>query len=137
MYSDRWIDSAIQLVKEFSESKRYFFADLIPSMLNDKLQGVYAIFDKREGTALYVGRTKNMRRRLYTNHLMGPLTNARLKKYLIEDTSNNISNLTEAKAFIRENCYFQFLVENDIVRRGQAEGLLSYALNVKYMHEEH
>ena len=65
-------------------SQRYDFADLVPSKLENKLAVVYAIFDEHDGSTLYVGRTKNLRQRLYNNHLMGPESNARLKKYLTE-----------------------------------------------------
>lgn len=119
-------------------SKTYYFADLKPSDLEDGLPVVYSIFDKNTGETLYVGRTKNLRQRLYNNHLMGPKTNARLKKYLVEDpTVADITTMTEAKQYLRESCCFQYIAEPDVIRRGQIEGLLSYLLNVRYIHEEH
>ena len=119
-------------------SKTYFFADLRPSDLKDGLPVVYAIFDKNTGETLYVGRTKNLRQRLYNNHLMGPKSNARLKKYLVEDPAvPDITTMAEAKRYLRSNCYFQYIAEPDVIRRGQIEGLLSYLLNVRYIHEEH
>ena len=119
-------------------SKTYLFADLKPSDLKDGLPVVYAIFDKNTGETLYVGRTKNLRQRLYNNHLMGPKSNARLKKYLVEDpTVTNITTMVEAKQYLRDSCCFQFITEPDVIRRGQIEGLLSYLLNVRYIHEEH
>ena len=119
-------------------SKIFLFADLKPSDLKDGLPVVYAIFDKNTGEALYVGRTKNLRQRLYNNHLMGPKSNARLKKYLVEDPNvTDITTMTEAKQYLRDSCYFQYIPEPDVIRRGQIEGLLSYLLNVRYIHEEH
>ena len=95
-------------------------------------------FDKEDDSCLYVGRTKNLRQRLYTNHLMGPKSNARLKKYLTEDkTRPDISTKKEAKQFLKDRCYFQFLPVSDIRKRGQIEGMFSYLLNVVYIHEEH
>ena len=82
-YMER-LAEAQRIVEELLDSERYYFDGLKPSVLEDRLPVVYAIFDKADGACLYVGRTKNLRRRLYTNHLMGPETNARLKKYLIE-----------------------------------------------------
>ncbi len=35
------------------------------------------------------------------------------------------------------HCYFQFTVEEDTMKRGRLEGLLSYLFNVRYMYEEH
>ena len=108
-----------------------------PSML-ESVPGVYAIFDRSTGAMLYVGRTKNVRRRLYTNHLMGPETNARLKKYLAEDRNRpDIQNMAAAKPYLIDNCYFQYIRVDEMVKRGQIEGLLNYLLNVTYIHEEH
>lgn len=70
-YVDR-LAEARRIVEELLDSKRYDFDGLKPSDLEDRLPVVYAIFDKVDGACLYVGRTKNLRRRLYTNHLMGP-----------------------------------------------------------------
>lgn len=66
------LSEAQRIVEELLDSKRYDFDGLKPSDLEDRLPVVYAIFDKAYGTCLYVCRTKNLRRRLYTNHLMGP-----------------------------------------------------------------
>ncbi|MFD2045702.1 GIY-YIG nuclease family protein [Ornithinibacillus salinisoli] len=38
------------------------------------------MFNKNNSQALYVGRTKNLRQRLYYNHLQGNKPTARLKK---------------------------------------------------------
>ena len=135
-YKER-IRTAQELAERFLDSKKYLFNGLVPSDLQE-IAAVYAIFDKEDGSCLYVGRTKNLRRRLYTNHLMGPLTNARLKKYLIEDSDRpDISSPEEAKRFLLKQCYFQYYPEKDKNKRGQIEGLLSYLLNVQYIHEEH
>ena len=129
---------AKKIVEELLDSKRYDFDRLKPSDLEDGLPVVYAIFDKVDGACLYVGRTKNLRRRLYTNHLMGPVTNARLKKYLIEDPDRkDIDTMAAAKYYLIDQCYFQYLAVPDMRTRGQIEGLLSYLLNVRYIHEEH
>lgn len=107
-------------------------------MLEEGLAVVYVIFNKDSAEALYVGRTKNLRRRMYTNHLMGPATNARLKKYLVEDECQlEVTNMQEAKRFLKDHCYFQFVVEPNTQMRGQIEGVLGYLLNVRYIHEEH
>ena len=116
----------------------HFFSELKPSELENGLAVVYAIFDKVNGETLYVGRTKNLRRRLYYNHLMGPKTNARLKKYLTEDPNMpSIQSMEEAKQYLRDRCYFRYLPEDNMRTRGQVEGLLSYLLDVRYIHAEH
>ena len=78
---------------------------------------MYAIFDRTTGATLYVGRTKNIRRRLYTNHLMGPKTNARLKNYLTEDPNRpDIPNMEAAKSYLIDNCFFKYKMPMDKVK---------------------
>lgn len=133
----RLID-AKRIVDDILHAPKYYFKELKPSVLPDQLAAVYAITDTSTGEVLYVGRTKNVRRRLYTNHLMGPKTNARLKKYLVEDPNQpQITDMLIAKEYLKANCYAQYVPEEDMVKRGQIEGLLSYMLNVRYIHEEH
>ncbi len=72
------LEEAKKIAGQMLNSPAFLFRGLTPSKL-DSIPGVYAIFDRTTGATLYVGRTKNIRRRLYTNHLMGPKTNARLK----------------------------------------------------------
>ena len=131
------MDDAKKIAKQLLESQQYTFRGLTPSML-ESVAGVYAIFDQTTGATLYVGRTKNLRQRLYNNHLMGPKSNARIKKYLTEDPDvPEIQTMEQAKQYLREHCCFQYIPEPDMRSRGQIEGLLSYLLDVRYIHEEH
>ena len=123
------MSEGVKLCERLLARKKTFFADVKPSDIPEA-KGVYAIFEKDTGEALYVGRTKNLRQRLYNNHLHGPTTNARLKKYLIDDPAS-------AKQFLKRQCYFQFTVEEDLMMRGRLEGLLNFMLNVRYLYEEH
>ena len=135
-YFDR-LSHANEILERLFDCKEYTFNHLVPSVLPETA-GVYAIFDTVDDLCLYVGRTKNLRNRLYTNHLMGPTTNARLKKYLIEDTAlPDIDDKGKAKQFIKDRCCFRFIEISDTTERGQIEGLLSFLLNVRYIHEEH
>ncbi len=135
-YKER-IRYAQEFTERFLNGKKYMFSGLVPSDLQE-IAAVYAIFDKKDGSCLYVGRTKNLRQRLYDYHLMGPESNARLKKCLAEDVSRpDIPTMAEAKQFLKDRCYFQYILVSDIHERGQLEGLLSYTLNVQYIHEEH
>lgn len=136
-YTER-LTEAKRIVENLVGGKRYDFDGLKPSDLEDRLPVVYAIFDKMDGACMYVGRTKNLRQRLYTNHLMGPASNARLKKYLVEDPDRqDISTLEAAKQYLLNHCYFQYYPVSDMRMRGQIEGLLGYLLDVRYIHEEH
>ena len=135
---DKRLHEARVIADRLLNSKQYSFADLKPRDLLDGLAVIYAIFDKDTGETLYVGRTKNLRQRLYTNHLMGPKSNARLKKYLTEDPNvPEIQTMEQAKKYLRERCCFQYIPEPDMRSRGQIEGLLSFLLDVRYIHEEH
>ncbi len=128
---------AKELVDQLIKSEKYYFSELKPSSL-PKCPGVYAIFNMDTGENLYVGRTKNLCQRLYNNHLMGPKTNARLKKYLIDDDEMvDINTMEKAKQFLKDHCYFQLLQIDGVRRRGQIEGMLGFFLDVRYIHEEH
>lgn len=132
------LNEAKLVVEKLLKSPRLDFLDLKPSDIPESIAGVYAIFDKYTDEVYYVGRTVDIRRRLYTNHLQGPLSTARLKKYLIEDERIPSAVCKEtAKQFLKDNCFFRYLSEDNSTRRGQLEGLLSYALNVRYIYEEH
>ena len=107
---DQKLAKAKEIADQLLSSERIDFKGLTPSRLEDELPVVYAITDKRDGKVLYVGRTNNLRRRLYTNHLMGPATNARLKKYLPEDPERpDIKDLEAAKQELIDHCYFQYI----------------------------
>lgn len=132
------LSEAQEVTEKLMNAECFWFNDLKPSQLPDRVAAVYAIFDRTDGSCLYVGRTKNIRRRMYTNHLMGPATNARLKKYLsLDDKRPDIPTMEAAKQYLIDNCYFQYIAVPDMRERGQAEGLLSYILDVRYIHEEH
>lgn len=113
------------------------FSRMTPSKVPNK-GGVYLITAQLNGSerAYYVGRSKNLRRRLYTNHLMGPLTNARLKKYLIN--SGECSDIAEAKKFLQKYCLARWIEEVDIRKRGAIEGYVTGLLFPKHgIYEEH
>lgn len=100
--------------------------------------GVYAIFHKGSGEVFYVGKTTNLRQRLYNNHLMGPLSNARLKKYLIDDPEKGaVTDKETAKQYIRSYCAFVYILEPDMRARGHLEGLVSFLTDCTYVDKEH
>lgn len=132
------IPEILILYEQMQSSKKIYFSELKPSDLREDLCVVYAITNFRTSEILYVGKTTKLRRRLYTNHLMGNLATARLKKYLIDDPEiKEVYDLDSAKQYIKNNCYFQYIEESDMRKRGQLEGLFSYLLNVRYVDKEH
>lgn len=132
------ISEIVLLSEQMKNAPKHSFSDLKPSDLPLDLCVVYAITNKQTDEVLYVGKTTKLRRRLYTNHLMGNLATARLKKYLIDDpTVKEVYDLDTAKQYIKDYCYFQYVEESDMRKRGQLEGLFSFLLNVKYVDREH
>jgi predicted GIY-YIG superfamily endonuclease len=97
------------------------------------LEGVYVIrvFDK----PYYVGRTKNLLRRL-PEHLDGPTQSARLKKYLVD--SGECANFEAAKDFLWEHASFQWLEVEELRPRYFLECYATAILQPKYgVSEEH
>lgn len=135
----RNIKDVEDVISKFKEAQKVYFKDLKPSMLEENLSCVYAIINSNDDRALYVGRTTKLRRRLYTNHLQGNTSTARLKKYILEDNINfkNIETSQQAKEWIKDNCYFKYIEVNDNRERGHIEGLLGYILNSFYIEKEH
>ena len=133
------IESAIRWKERLLTNDKYYFKILQPSMLIEDMAVVYVIFDKSTNEAIYVGRTRKLRRRLYTNYLQGNKSTARLKKYIVEDNQNfpEINDYEKAKAWIKDNCYFQYVEVQDSRERGHVEGLFGFLLDSRYIEEEH
>ena len=126
------------LIAKMKDSPMHYFNNLKPSDLPVDLSVVYAITNFHTNEVLYVGKTTKLRRRLYTNHLMGNLATARLKKYLIDDSEiKEVVDLNSAKQYIKDHCFFQYVTEHDMRKRGQLEGLFSYLLDVRFVDKEH
>jgi len=144
-----------ELLKYMWLQRMYTFDELVPRRL-ESIGAVYVIGDVNTDDILYVGRTKDLKRRMYTNHLMGNQSTARLKKYLtkdelleefarsvgvefpnVEDPDQYQDAYRLAKRFIREKCYFKFITVDESRMRGLFEAGLTYALDTKFIEEEH
>lgn len=138
----RSCDLRLKLAKEkydqLMNSKVYSFSAVVPSNL-PKEAGVYIIWLKDTEEVLYVGRTRNIQQRLYTNHLQGNETTARLKKYLVNDMERHpdITEYPQAKEFMQKHCNFQFILIDDNNERGHVEGLMGYLTDARYIEKEH
>jgi len=100
--------------------------------------GVYLITALKGNVEIpyYVGRSKNLSNRIYRNHLMGALSNARLKKYLI--STGECRNVKSAKRFIKEKCFARWIEESGVRKRGAIEGYVTGLLFPKHgIYEEH
>jgi len=109
------------------------FKNMKPSDLPEQA-GVYLITVRKK--PYYIGRTKNLQRRLYNNHLMGPLVNARLQKYLID--SRECADRQAAKQFLRAHASVRWLEESGMRQRYFLECYFTAMLEPKYgISEEH
>jgi len=113
------------------------YSTLVPSAV-PQAAGVYLITAKSSSAEMpyYVGRSKNLRERLYRHHLMGTMTGARLKKYLV--SSGECANPKDAKAFIRSNCWLRWIEQEGYRERAALEGYVTAVLFPRHgIHEEH
>lgn len=135
--NNNWTEFLTIKLTELINSSSIAFFDVTPSKI-PQLPGVYLITEKigEEIVSLYIGRSKDLQQRLYTNHLMGDLSNARLKKYLIDNEI--VENIEAAKSYIKGKCYAQWITEYDYRKRGALEGYFTGILFPKYgIAEEH
>ena len=113
------------------------FSEMTPSKIPNR-PGVYLITAELSGREdpYYVGRTKNLRQRLYNNHLMGPFSNARLKHCLV--STQECEDIAAAKAFLRTCCSVRWIEQNGHRERGAIEGYATGLLFPKHgIYEEH
>ena len=135
--TNSWLHFITRRYEELLNSQPIPFQELVPSRI-PQVAGVYLITARksRQEVPYYIGRTINLRRRLYTNHLMGSVANARLKRYLIG--SGECRGVADAKEFIKNYCYVRWIEENDSRRRGAIEGYAVGLLFPKYgIYQEH
>ena len=69
--------------------------------------GVYAIYDKRVKAMIYVGRTKNLRRRLLGDHKRGNIRGSQFRKALKQCFT--LKSESDINNYIQKNCSLQFL----------------------------
>ncbi|MFY9741686.1 MAG: GIY-YIG nuclease family protein [Candidatus Sulfotelmatobacter sp.] len=113
------------------------FSQMTPSKIPDR-SGVYLITAALSGREdpYYVGRTKNLRRRLYNNHLMGPFSNARLKNCLV--STRECEDIAAAKGFLKSCCSVRWIEQAGHRERGAIEGYATALLFPKHgIYEEH
>lgn len=94
-------------MEELLERSKLSFSEASPK---DVLRepGVYVIYDERLEKIIYVGRTRNLRRRLLGNHKRGNIKGSQFRKAL----GNNFELKPEAEIteYILKNCSFRFMV---------------------------
>ena len=73
-----------------------------------KEPGVYAIFDTRAKAVIYIGRTRNLRRRLLRDHKRGNVEGSQFRRALGKNFG--LESETDITNYILENCSFQVMV---------------------------
>jgi len=95
--------------------------------------GVYVIYDKRMKAIIYSGRTKNLRRRLLSDHKRGNIEGSQFRKALQRNFA--LKSESEITNHILENCSFQFLVIKDFEEMVRLEhfttAVLAPVLNIQ------
>lgn len=98
-----------------------------------KEPGVYVIHDARLKAIIYIGRTRNLRRRILGNHKSGNIRGSQFRKALGQKL--DLKSETEITNYILENCSFQFMVFKEFEEMVRLEhfatAVLAPVLNVR------
>ena len=119
-------------MNELLAKPRYSFSDVSSADI-PKEAGVYTIYDKRLEATIYIGRTRNLRRRLLGNHKSGNIRGSQFRKAL----GQNFALKTEAEitSYILEKCCFQFMMVKEFEEMVRLEhfatAVLAPILNVR------
>jgi predicted GIY-YIG superfamily endonuclease len=146
--SNEVIAEYLALLRNIMSAKQYEFKK--PQSEVPTTRGVYIIYDDKP-SILYVGRTKNLRRRLLSNHLgneTGNKDRSRFRRALKSHLSENSQfrramkkdfglSEDELSDYIRKNCTFSFLqiseAEIEVRLEHFATAILGPILNTKLL----
>jgi hypothetical protein len=117
-------------VKELLTSQSFSFRD-VPSHYVPGMAGIYVIFNERN-EIIYIGRTRNIKRRLLVNHRRGNVRGSQFRRALMQNYDFNDER--EISNYI-EKCTFKFKEIEDSVERIRLEhfatAILAPTLNMK------
>lgn len=138
--SREWRNFLYNSLEKILSMEKIPYTKITPSVIPEQ-KGIYIISELIDDleVILYIGRTKNLRNRIYRNHLMGSTTNARLKNYMIKDSKHQcFDDIELAKKYIKDKCFVRWFFEEDVRKRGALEGFFTAMLFPKYgISEEH
>jgi len=100
------ISHYVEMLKKLLAKPRYRFADASSRDI-PKEPGVYVIYDKRTKAIIYVGRSKNLKRRLLGDHMRGNVRGSQFRRALGRNFT--LSSEDEITSYIQKNCSFQFM----------------------------
>jgi excinuclease UvrABC nuclease subunit len=117
-------------VKELLTSQNFSFRNKNSNVPDEA--GVYAIFNERN-EVIYIGRTRNLRRRLLGNHRSGNIRGSQFRRALMQNYG--LKDEDEISNYIRQKCAFKFMEIKDPVERVKLEhfatAILAPTLNMK------
>jgi len=116
----------MELLRQLLHGEIYEFSSAKSSDVPEE-PGVYLIREKKDGglTVVYVGRTRNLRRRILTNHRSGNRRASIFRRKLSKH--RYLKNEKEISEYIRAKCYFQFLV---LKEEGERNSLEHFAISL-------
>ena len=107
---DSVITRYLTMMKKLLAEPSYNFVEVSARTVPEE-PGVYIIYDKKVKAIIYAGRTKNLRRRLLSNHKRGNIRDSQFRRALRQNFGLDSEN--EITSYILENCSFYFMaVEN-------------------------
>lgn len=108
------------LLKRLVSSRQHPFDDSLHGTLSTE-SGVYRVLEKDSDwqSSVYVGKTSNLRRRIYTNHLMGNRRASTLRRKLIN--SGKCGNEEAIRRYLKSECLVQFVTITDDADRTSFE----------------
>ena len=114
------IDEYKSLIDNLLDSKKISFDDNLSARLL-KEPGVYIIWeiDSDKEIAIYVGKTKNIKRRIKDDHYRGDRVASTLKRKLINNTE--YKDEKDVMRYLSNKCYIQFLILEDANLRSRFE----------------
>lgn len=135
---ERRFDSAIsrylETMKELLNTTECEFAK--PQVAIPEEGGVYIIHDNATKDVIYVGRTKNLHKRLLSHHRRGNIKGSQFRKALARHSS--LKTESEISEYVLANCSFRFMPVEDFENMVRLEhfttAILGPILNVKLKH---
>jgi len=111
---EKVISEYLAKLKDLLSSNEYNFREASSMHVPEK-PGVYVIVDKENGDIIYIGRTKNLRRRILGNHKSGNIRGSQFRKALMR--IYNLKDEQEISNYIQQKCAFKFkIIENQSER---------------------
>jgi len=126
------ISGYLAIVEKLLAKPSYDFANVSATNVPDE-PGVYVIYDKIVKAVIYTGRTKNLRRRLLSDHRRGNVEGSRFRKALKQHLA--LESESEITSYILENCSFYFMAVENFEEMVRLEhfiiAVLAPVLNIK------